>query len=128
MSLQDQDTTTENKPAELPDGEYAIVELFGHQTLVGRVTEVERFGAKMMSIEVVFNGTLLPPMMHGGAAIYRFTPCTKEIAAKRGHVDSYTLPAAMRAMLPPTALPSPSLHSEEDHFEEEEPDDDEPSF
>ena len=33
-----------------PPGEYAIVELFGHTTLVGRIAEVERFGAKMMAL------------------------------------------------------------------------------
>jgi hypothetical protein len=46
--------------AELPPGEYAIVELLGHTTIVGRIGEVERFGAKMMAIEPLFAGALLP--------------------------------------------------------------------
>lgn len=33
-----------------PPGEYAICELFGHTTLVGRITEIERFGTKMLAI------------------------------------------------------------------------------
>ena len=46
------------KPWEaVEDGEYAIVELFGHTTLVGRVAEVERFGAKMLALEPIFAGT-----------------------------------------------------------------------
>lgn len=41
----------EPKPWEaIPDGDFAIVELFGHTTLVGRITEVEQFGAKMLLV------------------------------------------------------------------------------
>jgi hypothetical protein len=65
---------------ELPDGDYAIVELFGHTTLVGRVEEVRRFGADMLAIQPLFGGQLLGPVLHGGAAIYRLTPCSREIA------------------------------------------------
>ena len=36
--------------AALPEGQYAIVELMGHTTLVGRVTEIERFGTKMLGM------------------------------------------------------------------------------
>lgn len=43
----------------LPDGQYAIVELMGHSTLVGRVTEIERFGTKLLGIEALFAGQLL---------------------------------------------------------------------
>ena len=55
----------------LPDDQYAIVELMGHTTLVGRVTEIERFGAKL--IEVLFGGRLLPVILQGGASVYRST-------------------------------------------------------
>ena len=37
-----------------PPGDYAIVELLGHTTLVGRITEVEKFGTKMLAIETLF--------------------------------------------------------------------------
>ena len=33
-----------SETVERPPGEYAIVELFGHTTLVGRISEIERFG------------------------------------------------------------------------------------
>lgn len=85
-------------------GEYAIVELFGHVTLVGRVTEVERFGSKLMAIEPLFNGSLLSACLHGGSAIYRFTPCSAAAAhANQPHHD-WQLPAAIRATLPAAAL------------------------
>jgi hypothetical protein len=61
---------------EYPPGEYAIVELFGHTTLVGRIAEVERFGTKMLAIEPLYDGQLLGCVFHGGASIYRLTPCT----------------------------------------------------
>ena len=38
----------------MPEGEYAIVEILGHRTLVGRVTEVDRFSCKMLQIEPLF--------------------------------------------------------------------------
>ena len=59
---------------EYPAGNYARVELFGHQTVWGRVSEVEAFGAKMCAIEPILAGKLLPSFSVGGAAIYRITP------------------------------------------------------
>lgn len=91
----------------LPDGEYAIAEILGHRTLIGRVTEVERFGSKLMSIEPILDGKLLPPVMIGGGSIYQFTPCSKERAVERAPKEEYYLPASIRAALPPSALPAP---------------------
>lgn len=91
-----------------PPGEYAIVELFGHTTLVGRIAEVERFGAKMMAIEPLFRGELLPAVFHGGAAIYRLTPCSAEVAFARGPQHEYQLPLPIRAIVPTAMLEAPS--------------------
>jgi hypothetical protein len=93
----------------LPEGEYCILELFGHQTLVGRYSEAERFGAKMLAIEILFNGVMLPPVFHGGAAIYRLTPCTAMVAWSRQPKDIYQLPPSIAATLPPKALPPGQL-------------------
>lgn len=90
----------------LPDGEYAIVELFGHTTLIGRVEEVERFGAKMLCIQPLFSRVLLDPVYHGGAAIYRFTPCTKKIAWDRQPMHDYQLPPTIKAVVPQHLLTS----------------------
>lgn len=97
----------------LPDGDYAIVECMGHSTIIGRYMEVERFGNKMLQIEPIFCGELLPPILQAGSSLYRFTPCSKEVAAARGAKSHYQLPDAVRAALPPTALPAPSTEVEE---------------
>lgn len=91
----------------LPEGDYAIVEQLGHRTFVGRVLEIERFGTKMLQIEPIFAGALLGPMMIGGGSIFAFTPCTAEVAAKRGAKRLYELPASVAAMVPPALLPPP---------------------
>lgn len=92
------------KSAALPDGEYAIVELMGHRTLIGRYEEVERFGTKMIQIEPIFQSRLLPPVLHGGASIYGLTPCSKEVAADRAPKHSYSLPANIALTLPKELL------------------------
>ncbi len=43
--------TTADAPAEIPP-EYAIVEIMGHRKLAGRILEVERFGAKLLRIDI----------------------------------------------------------------------------
>ena len=93
----------------LPEGQYAIVELMGHTTLVGRVTEIERFGTKMMGIEVLFSGQLLPVVLQGGAAIYRLTMCSPETAWKAQHKPEHIwrLPDPIRAIVPVALLPAP---------------------
>lgn len=95
----------ELRPA-LPEGEYAIVEVMGHRTIIGRVAEVERFGAKLLSIEPLFNGELLPAIMVGGSSLYQFTPCSAEVALRRCPKHTYQLPASVAATLPPLALPA----------------------
>lgn len=95
----------------LPEGEYAIVEVMGHRTLVGRISEVERFGAKLMAIEPLYQGALLPAVMVGGASIYQLTPCTAEVALRRAPKSAYQLPASVAITLPDAALPAPYLPS-----------------
>jgi hypothetical protein len=94
---------------QFPGGEYAIVELFGHTTLVGRILEVERFGTKMLAIEPLFNGSFLPAVLHGGAAIYRLTPCSAAVAHEKQPMHAWALPPAIRAIVPPDLLPVSSV-------------------
>jgi hypothetical protein len=91
----------------LPDGEYAIVEMMGHRTMVGRITEIERFGTKMLSIEPVFQDQLLPGVLTTGASVYQLTPCSKEVAQARQPKNEYSLPTSVAAALPPAMLPAP---------------------
>lgn len=99
------------KAEDLPPGEWAIVELFGHSTLIGRICEVERFGTKMLAIEPLFNKALLSTVYHGGAAIYRLTPCSAAIAWERQPTQRYELPPTIFATVPPAALPVQSTYA-----------------
>jgi hypothetical protein len=110
------ETTAEPAPKwrALPPGEWAIVELFGHTTLVGRISEVERFGAKMLALEPLFKGELLPVIFHGGAAIYRLTPCSAQVAWDKQPQQEYQLPPSVRCIVPPALLPAPSTIDHED--------------
>lgn len=98
-----------------PPGDYAIVELFGHSTLVGRYAEVERFGTKMLALEPIFKGQLLGACFHGGAAIYRLTPCTPAVAFLRAPREDYQLPPTIRAAAPPELLAAPAPATQGPH-------------
>ncbi len=95
----------------LPAGDYCILELFGHTTIVGRYREVEMFGTKMCAIEALFQDVLLPVAFHGGAAIYRLTPCEVEIARQHQPTSTYQLPPTIRANVPPVMLMPPNSES-----------------
>jgi len=91
----------------LPEGDYAIVEILGHRTLVGRVSEVERFGSKLMQIEPIWRGALIDPVMVSGGSIYFYTPCSRTVAAERAPDAAYQLPPPVRAVMPPALLAAP---------------------
>lgn len=90
-----------------PPGDYAIVEVLGHRTYVGRIEEVERFGSKLMAIQPIYAGQLLEQVLIGGGSIYQFTPCSADVALARAPREAWQLPTSVRATLPPTALPAP---------------------
>lgn len=100
--------TNEDNACPLPDGEYAIIEMMGHRTLVGRVCEVERFGTKLCAIEPVFGTGLLGITLIGGGSFYQFTPCSKEVAWDRRPRSQFSLPPVIAATLDPAMLPAPS--------------------
>jgi hypothetical protein len=72
-----------------PADEYAVVEIFGHRRHVGRVLEVERFGAKMLRVDVPTDGDFEKGYVshfYAGGAIFSLTPCdldTVQRAARR---------------------------------------------
>lgn len=105
-----------DEPSTLPPGEYAIVEVLGHRTLIGRVSEVDRFGTKLMSIEPLYNGELLAAVLIGGSSIYQFTPCTADVASAHSPKKPWQLPSSIAALLPLDALPAPE--PEEDDLAE----------
>lgn len=93
-------------PAALPDGIYAVVEQLGHSTLVGRVTEIERFGAPFLQIEPLFRDVMLGPVLIGGATIYRFTPCSAPAAWGLRAKYRHELPASVAALIPAEVDPA----------------------
>lgn len=117
MSTSEEDVVadaTQTTPAKRrPSGEYAIVEVMGHRTIVGRVSEVERFGASLMSIEPIFQGCLLDAVLIGGSSIYQFTPCSADTAFDRAPDSLWSLPASVRCIVPPAMLPAPCDTEEE---------------
>ncbi len=106
-----------------PDISWACVEIFGHRKHYGRVTEVERFGTKMLRIDVP--SMLAAPLLaesetfetffYGGASIFSFTPMTED-AARKWADQSRPHPAALLDRMPPN----------QGHFYYDEDDDDQP--
>ena len=72
---------------ETDDGwEWAIVEVMGHRRHAGRTREVERYGIKMIRVDVPVDGD---PVAKGwsthfytGASLFGVTPCTEAAALK----------------------------------------------
>ena len=65
-------------PAEDTPPEYAVIEIFGHRRLAGRIMEVERFGTKMLRIDIPERGKFengFTSQMYGGASLFSVTPC-----------------------------------------------------
>lgn len=106
MSDVDQDPASpvSAAPTAHPPGDYAIVEILGHQTLIGRVEEVERFGSRMLRIEPIFCGVLLGPIYQSGGSLYRFSSCAADVAFARAPRRLYQLPDAVRAAQDPGVL------------------------
>lgn len=78
---------------------WGILELLGHVRVAGRITEEERFGAKIGRIDIP-TGDSFTTQYFGGGSVYRLTPTTEEIArsvAKANQprpVHSWELPKA----------------------------------
>lgn len=84
----------------LPEGTYAVAEQLGHATLVGRVQQVEKFGAQFLAIEPLFKDWMLPPVLLGGASLYRITPCTPATAWGMRAKYRHELPPSVCALVP----------------------------
>lgn len=74
-----------------PPDIWACVEIFGHRKHYGRVKEIERFGTKMLRVDVPSGPPAAPLLgdaatfetfMYGGNAIFSLTPMTEEAARK----------------------------------------------
>lgn len=97
------------RAAEAPeDGwEWALVEIMGHRSHAGRCREVERFGAKMIRIDVPIKGDPVKngweTHLYSGASLFSYTP-TDEDSVMRSNTP-YEPPSRYR-------LPAPADDSE----------------
>lgn len=78
---------------------WALVELFGHQKIVGKVTEASLAGGAFLRVDVpAFEGDKPFTRFYGPGAIYSINPVTEEIAMqlvrqyRNVPVHSYELP------------------------------------
>ncbi len=87
-------------PADTDGWEWAIVEIFGHRRHAGRVREEERFGAKLLRIDVPTKGDPAAngweTHWYGGASIFSYTLTdeTSVMRLNKGYEppSRYTLP------------------------------------
>jgi len=101
------------KPEPVPqpdDGwEWAMVEIMGHRKHAGRVREVERFGTKLMRVDVPIDGDPAKGWethFYPGTALFSYTP-TDEASVMRAN-KPYEPPARYR-------LAGPDDHNDEDY-------------
>lgn len=94
--------------------EWAFVEIFGHRSHAGRTREEERFGSKMLRIDVPLKGNPgangWETHWYGGSAIFSYTLS-----------DEASVMRANKPYDPPSrySLPPPDDHGDEELDEEE---------
>jgi hypothetical protein len=89
--------------------EWAKVELFGHQVIVGRVTEATLAGGSFIRVDVpAVNGNPAFTRFFGPSAIYSITPVSEQIA--RDLLQVYRKEPVSRYEL--SQLPAPSDDSD----------------
>lgn len=59
--------------------QWAVVELMGHVRIAGRLSEVEKFGAKMGQLDIP-KGDGFYTRLFGGPSVYSITLVTEEVA------------------------------------------------
>ncbi len=94
--------------------QWAIVELMGHVRLAGKVTEEERFGAKLGRIDIPKEAGFYTQYF-GGSSVYRVTPVTEDIA--RAVAKSVPEPVSRWELPSMQALEAPIDHDIGDEHE-----------
>jgi len=101
--------------------EWALVELFGHQKIVGKVTESTMAGGAFLRVDVPeFDGQPAFTRFYGPSAIYSINPVSEEIA--RGLMARYRHEPVSRFELPQIAekCATEDAHSMPLDFDEDE--------
>ena len=60
--------------------EWAVVEIFGRIRVAGRVSEADRYGVKLLRVDIPRPDGGFGTQLYGGTAIFRLTPVSEEIA------------------------------------------------
>lgn len=101
---------------------WAIVELMGHVRLAGRISEEEKFGAKMGRIDIpnpdqseTSTGPFITQFF-GGGSVYRITLVTEEVAR---HVAKGTTSAPISPWDFPKQLQAAEAIDEQRSYEDE---------
>lgn len=66
--------------------QWARVEIFGHTCHYGRISEVERFGAKMLQIEIPVDGKpdgRWQTIHYAGSAVFSLSPSEEHVVMQR---------------------------------------------
>lgn len=107
----DSDLLPETAPAK-PPGEWMRLELLGHRTRYGLVTEVERFGVKMARLDIFRTGDTAPCLTEFYAAnAFYGIGSTSEERARDWADNSYEV----RSQSPAALLPPPPHDIEHDN-------------
>jgi len=99
---------------------WAVVELMGYVRMAGKVSEVERYGAKCVRIDIP-DGAGFKTQFFGGASLYRETPCTEEvgraIAARcmPAPINAWDMPQRPALVAPPCTFCGGDMHDGEAH-------------
>ena len=91
--------------------EWALVELFGHQKIVGKVSEASLASGAFLRVDVpAFNGSPAFTRFYGPGAIYSINPVSEEIA--RGLMANYRNEPVSRFELPQLAEKTSSAETD----------------
>jgi hypothetical protein len=100
-------------PAADPPGarQWACVEIFGHRKHYGRISEVEKFGAKFLRVDVPSEAAApllgeaerFETFVYGGGAIFSVTPMTEDAARQWAVYERPERESALRRLPPPSS-------------------------
>ncbi len=108
---------------------WAKVELMGHVTIAGRLTEEEKFGSKIGRIDIPHEGGFVTQYF-GGSSVYRITLVSEEAArliASRSTtqpISSWDLPKRIEAREQEPQRADLGRDSDEDEYDYQPEDDD----
>jgi hypothetical protein len=106
--------------------EWAVVELFGHQRIAGKVSEATIGGCAFVRVDVPATTDRSPYTKYfGNGAIYAMTPCDEQVAILAAHeIERYNVP--IRVAMPKQLAPSPvredasDRETDPDEFEDDD--------